>query len=537
MPPDAAGLTIPMQSLTLPAVLEASARAHPGRPALSMVNGTPLTYAALRTAVKTAASLLDGRGVRRGDRVAILSENMTQWGIAYFAVTCMGAVAVPIMTEFQPAQIGNIVGHAGCKAIIVSARLREKIAHVSGAGPAVRIEEFSSLPEAPFEFPPVAEGDLAAIIYTSGTTGHSKGVMLTHRNIVFDALATHPLVHVKRTDRLLSILTLAHAYECTLGLVAALSCGASVYYLDKPPSATALVPALQRVRPTIVLSVPLVIEKIVRTRVLPELETVRVYHLPVFRRLLVLLAGRKLRKTFGGRLRAMPIGGAALAPDVERFLRAARFPYAVGYGLTETAPVIAGAAPFRTRPGGTGRAMPGVQVRIADARPDTGEGEIQVRGPNVMGGYYQDDARTREVFTEDGWLRTGDLGTMDSKGRLSIRGRLKNMILGASGENIYPEEVEAVVNQSPYVEDSIVYGDGTSVIALVQLRTDLPADVAAGAAGKAPHAALLQHIQEEVNARLPAFSSVHRMELQSEPFERTPSQKIKRFLYPRRQSG
>ena len=191
-----------------------------------MVNGEPLTYKALLTRVRTVASLLDGRGVRRGDRVAILSENMTQWGIAYFAVTGMGAVAVPIMTEFQPAQIENIIDHAGCKAIIVSARLRDKIARAAGAGPAIGIEELSSLPEAPFEFPAVAEEDLAAIIYTSGTTGHSKGVMLTHRNIVFDALATHPLVHVRRTDRLLSILTLAHAYECTLGLVAALSCGA-----------------------------------------------------------------------------------------------------------------------------------------------------------------------------------------------------------------------------------------------------------------------------------------------------------------------
>jgi long-chain acyl-CoA synthetase len=175
--------------------------------------------------------------------------------------------------------------------------------------------------------------------------------------------------------------------------------------------------------------------------------------------------------------------------------------------------------------------MPGVQVRIADPRPDTGEGEIQVRGPNVMRGYYKDEARTRDVFTEDGWLRTGDLGTIDSKGRLSIRGRLKNMILGASGENIYPEEIEAVINQSAWVEDSLVYGDGPRVIALVQLKPDVPA-------GAGPSlAAFLERIKEEVNARLPGFSSVHRMELQSEPFERTPSQKIKRFLYPRRQGG
>lgn len=522
-----------MHALTLPAVLEASARAHAGRPALSMVNGEPLTYDALFARVQSAAALLAGHGVRQGDRVAILSQNMVQWGIAYFAVTSMGAIAVPIMTEFQPAQIENIVAHSGCRAIIVSARLREKITRMGGAGPAIGIEAFSSLPVAPFELPTVAEEDLAAIIYTSGTTGHSKGVMLTHRNIVFDALATHPLVNVRRTDRLLSILTLAHAYECTLGLVAALSCGAAVYYLDKPPSATALLPALQRVRPTIVLSVPLVIEKIYRTKVLPELEKLRLYRVPGFRRLLILLAGQKLRKTFGGRLRAFPVGGAALAPDVESFLRAARFPYAVGYGLTETAPVVAGAPPFRTRPHETGRAMPGVQVRIADPRRGTGEGEIQVRGANVMSGYYRDEARTREAFTEDGWFRTGDLGTIDSKGRLSIRGRLKTMILGASGENIYPEEIEAVINQSPYVEDCLVYGDGAGVVALVQVKPDVLG------AGGTPRSlpAFLQRIKEGANSQLAGFSSVHRIELQSEPFERTPSQKIKRFLYPRRPSG
>jgi long-chain acyl-CoA synthetase len=504
-----------------------------------MVKGEPITHEGLAARARAVAALLAGNGVGKGDRVALLSENMPQWGIAYYAVTCMGAVVVPIMTEFPPAQIANIVAHAGCKAVIVSRRLRERIAEIPDTVTRLPLEGFDAVDDAPFAFPEIAEDDLAAILYTSGTTGQSKGVMLTHGNIVFDAEATQPLVRVKPTDRLLSILTLAHTYECTLGLVAALASGAAVFYLDKPPSASALIPALQLVKPTIVLSVPLVIEKIYRARVLPELEKLRLYSVPVFRRLLVLIAGRKLRSTFGGRIRAFVIGGAALAPDVERFLHEARFPYAIGYGLTETAPVVAGAGPFMTRLRATGRALPGVEVRLADVKPGTGEGEVQVRGPNVMRGYYKDDARTREAFTADGWFRTGDLGTIDARGRIFIRGRSKNMNLGASGENIYPEEIEAVINQSPYVDDSLVYGDGASVAALVQLNPDaLAAFMTAVQDGvaRAEHsiAALLSRIQEEVNSKVASFSRLHRVELQEEPFEKTPSLKIKRFLYPMR---
>jgi long-chain acyl-CoA synthetase len=400
------------------------------------------------------------------------------------------------------------------------------------------IEALGDAADAPVEFPAVSEGDLAEIIYTSGTTGHSKGVMLTHANIVFDAEATESIVTVRPTDRLLSILTLAHTYECTLGLVAALMRGAAVYYLDRPPSATALIPALQAVRPTIVLSVPLVIEKIYRSKVQPEIEKRALSRVPLFSLLLARVAGRTLKKTFGGKIRVFAVGGAAIAPDVELFLRRAHFPYAIGYGLTETAPVVAGSPPRSTCFRATGPALPGVQIRIAEPRPDTGEGEVQVKGPNVMRGYYQDEERTKEAFTADGWFRTGDLGVLDRRGRLFIRGRLKTMILGASGENIYPEEIEALINQSPFVDESLVYGDGSAVAALVQLKPDALADFMSAVQdgvsnAQATLSTLLSRIQREVNAKLASFSHVHRVELQEEPFEKTPSQKIKRFLYPR----
>jgi long-chain acyl-CoA synthetase len=245
----------------------------------------------------------------------------------------------------------------------------------------------------------------------------------------------------------------------------------------------------------------------------------------------------KLKRLFGGCLRFFGIGGAGLAPDVERFLAEARFPYAIGYGLTETSPLVAGCAPFRTHVGSTGPALAGVEIRLADAGP--GGGEIQVRGPNVMRGYYLDPERTRGVFTDDGWFRTGDLGTRDARGRLFIRGRLKTMILGASGENIYPEEIEALINQSEAVAESLVFGDAAGVTALVHLKPEvlesLYGRVADGIAkAEAAVAGLLESLRRDVNERLAAFSRVQRVQLQREPFEKTPTQKIKRHVYPLR---
>jgi long-chain acyl-CoA synthetase len=494
------------------------------------------------------AGILATAGVSQGDHVGLLGENSPSWGIAYFAIASLGAVVVPILTDFSAAKVGTILDHAGCRAVLVSNRLREKLAGAFAppreSRPAlIGLEEaVSAAPTTPPAVPPALRADdLAAIIYTSGTTGHSKGVALTHGNIVSNATATRTILAIHPGDRLLSILPLAHAYECTLGFVGALLQGATVTYLDRPPTATALLPALAGVRPTIMLTVPLVIEKIVRGKVLPALESRPGYRLAPVRALLNLVAGAKLRRTFGGRLRFFGVGGAGLAPDVERFLAAARFPYAIGYGLTETSPLVAGCSPRGTRIGTVGPVLRGVEVRLADVVPGGTGGEIQVRGPNVMRGYHRDPDRTREVFTPDGWFRTGDLGTLDRRGRLAIRGRLKTMILGASGENIYPEEIEALINQSEMVAESLVYGDASGVTALVHLKPEtldlLGARVQDGLA-KAEHAvtALLERIRRDVNARLAAFSRVAHVHLQMEPFEKTPTQKIKRHLYPRAQA-
>ena len=547
------------------------------RPALCIAGAEAISYRTLEACAQRTAERLARQGVGKGDRVVILSENRPEWGIASFGIARAGAVSVPILADFPAGQVANIIEHSGARAVFVSERLRKKLEGFCLGADILPIEDLASpaLGGDPAEkpSPPVVEpGDLAAIVYTSGTTGRSKGVMLTHRNIVADALGCSSIIVLDPEDVLLSILPLAHTYEYTIGFVIPMMSGASVHYLDRPPTASALLPALASLRPTIVLSVPLVIEKVYRSGVRPNLEKLALYRSPIFRPVLERVAGRKLMKSFGGRLRFFGIGGAPLDPEVERFLLAARFPYAIGYGLTETAPIIAAAAVGRTRLRMAGPALGGAELRIVADASNTAvrgsaAGEIQVRGPMVFPGYYRDPERSVEAFTRDGWFRTGDLGYLDRKRRLYVRGRLKTMILGASGENIYPEEVEAVLNSSPFVAESLVYGDDAGLTALVQLKPEILDELAdcvregiqgaekaaaryghsvgqtvrqaaehAGAAELAAEQAareLLARIRKEANDRLAAFSRIARVERQVEPFEKTPTQKIKRFLYPR----
>ncbi len=548
---------------TLREVIEFSARQRPQSIALATIEGESRSYATVLRRSRQIAACLDSLGISREDRVAIIGENSLNWGMAFFGITMSGRVAVPILPDFPSGDIGRIIKHAEVRAIFVSARLYEKVAEFDrlDTGQVILLDDLTLIPPgtpadallsiprkcAPMADDPVeppapsvypAPDDLAVLIYTSGTTGHSKGVMLTHRNIVADALSLLQIVPVFEYDRLLSVLPLSHTYECTLGLVIPMTVGASVYYMQKPPTAAVLLPALEKVRPTIMLAVPLIIEKIYKAKIFPELTRTallrKVHGLAFGRRVLHRIAGKKLLRTFGGKLRLFAIGGAPLAADVELFLREARFPYAIGYGLTETAPLIAGTAPSATRYRSTGPALPGTTIRIANPNPATGEGEIQVKGPTVMKGYYKDPARTREAFTEDGWLRTGDLGLIEPDGYVFIKGRLKNMILGPSGKNIYPEELESIINEFDSVRESVVYEHQNRLVALVHLdyeklqkaihslsETDIRAKVNA----------LLADLQREINARVPLYSRIHKIIEQAEPFQKTPTQKIKRHLY------
>ncbi|MBN1940108.1 MAG: AMP-binding protein [Candidatus Aminicenantes bacterium] len=562
-----------MNELTIPAVFHRSAERHPGRDALGFYDEAPLTYRQLKERVDHIAAFLADRGIVHGDRVAILSENGPHWGVALLAITSLGAVAVPILSDFHPSEIHHVLRHSEAKAVFVSEKLFGKIdeAEFEHLETRILIDDFSEI-KADMSKDKlrrlIAEGghelrkiktmvfkflgripsgvrpeDLASIIYTSGTTGHSKGVMLTHRNIVSDAVATTRLVDVKETDRFLSLLPLAHVYECTLGLVTTLMQGSAVYYLRKPPTAAVLVPALAAVRPTCVLSVPLIIEKMIRAKVFPALRGKALIRwagrIPALRRKIYHKAGAKVRAAFGGELKMFCIGGAGLAPDVEDFLIEGGFPYCIGYGLTETSPLVTGTKPFETRARSAGRPLDGVEIRIADPLPATGVGEILVRGPMVMPGYYKDPEQTAEVLSAEGWFRTGDLGFLDADGYLYINGRSKNVIIGPSGENVYPEIIESVINRSDAVSESLVYEQQGRLVARVHLNYEaLDAEFIEKKLSPAQvreyiHR-LLEEIKTKVNEGVSSFSRLSRIVEQTEPFEKTPTQKIKRYLYVER---
>jgi long-chain acyl-CoA synthetase len=387
----------------------------------------------------------------------------------------------------------------------------------------------------------VDEEELASIIYTSGTTGNSKGVMLTHKNLMWTTEKSYTLQDISTEDRFISVLPLSHTFENTLGFLFPVKFGASVHYLRKPPVASVLLPALKKVKPTIMLVVPLIIEKVFKARILPKFQksplTRFLYSLSPMRKVLHRVAAKKLYETFGGKLRFFGIGGAKLDPTVERFLYEGKFPYAIGYGLTETSPLLAGAVGKNVRVGSTGIAMEGVQLRLGDADLKTGEGEIQAKGPNVMKGYYKAPEVTKEVFTEDGWFKTGDKGWYDKDNFLYIKGRIKNMIVGASGENIYPEEIESVINKMRFVLESLVVEKKGKLVAMVHLNMEeveqhfkhLKEEAHQYIQDKSEE--ILEEIHKKVNAELNKFSRLQKIILQPTPFEKTPTKKIKRFLY------
>ncbi len=555
---------------TLPEMLIESVNNFSNLVALADLGSMPLTYKQLKENVDSVSQFLKDENIVKGDRVAILSENQVNWSIAYFAITSIGAVAVPIMTEFHESEVHHVIRHSGSKAIFVSAKFYDKIEDTKFEDLQTRIliEDFSIIPpytkhdfvkevlaggKKEFEkikmaalklvgaiSEEVEEDDLAIILYTSGTTGHSKGVMLTHKNIVFDAHATSKLVELSPDDKLLSILPLFHTIESTLGLVTVIMAGASVYYLKKPPTASVLLPALKKVKPTIIISVPLVIEKIYKMKILPEINKKAIvrslYKLSPVRKKINKIAGKKLIDTFGGKLRMLSIGGASLSADVEKFLREAKFPYAIGYGLTETAPLVTGSSPDKVRMRSAGYTLTGMEIKIDNPDPENGEGEILIKGPNVMQGYFKDPEKTEEVLTEGGWFRSGDLGVLDEDGYLFIKGRSKNVIIGPNGKNIYPEEIESIINEQKYVLESLVLDRENKLIAKVFLNYDLIDEEYQIQKLNEPESrkiinTIIKSIHTHINGKVSTFSKVSEVFEQTEPFEKTPTQKIKRYLY------
>ena len=529
---------------TLAELYEHSTTVFSRRTAFGFVDGDSqrYTYGEFRETCDNLSRVLSNFGIGASDKVAILSENKPNWSVAFFAATAFGRIAIPMLPELSHDEVENILAHSEAKAVFVSRPQLAKLSKetIDRLNLVIDIDDFSFIKADSTTYTcdgkvavPVAL-DIAAIIYTSGTTGNAKGVMLSHRNFCTNIMSSWYSYRIRRKDVMMSILPLAHTYEMSIGMLYPFAMGARVTYIQKAPTPSVLLAALKKVRPTAMLSVPLIIEKIYKSSVIPTVRNSRFLswlkeNMPG---LLYLMIGIKLKSTFGGRIKFFGIGGAKLDPTVEAFLKKARFPYAIGYGLTETAPLICAASPSQTRVGSTGKPVPGIETKLADINPETGEGEILVKGPNVMLGYYKDYERTASVLGTDGWFRTGDLACADAKGNFYIKGRLGSLILGASGENIYPEEIEAVINSMDGIGESLVVQRDGKLVALVQFNDNV---IDWNLEGKdkfiedleAKKAAIL----EFVNSRVSNFSKIRSVEVQKEPFVKTATHKIKRFLY------
>lgn len=501
------------------------------------------TYEEFKKKCDTLSDRMSGFGVGRSDKVAILSQNMPQWTMAFFSATAFGRVAVPILPDSSANEVSNILGHSGARVLFVSKRLLANVRQ-EDIDRLVLVFDIETLEEIKSDMsvygkkcPDIvrpSEDDLATIIYTSGTTGNAKGVMLSHKNLCSCVKACWNACRRGPKDRWLSILPMAHTLEMTIGMLYPMAVGASVYYISRPPVPSMLLKAMQTVRPTTMLSVPLIIEKVYHNSVLPTIRRSRLLswldrHA---NRLLCRVVGMKLKKTFGGRLTFFGIGGAKLDGEVEAFLLKSGFPYAIGYGLTETSPLLTYSINGSRKVGSIGTPVLDVELKLRNVNPLTGEGEIIARGPNVMMGYYRDPERTSAAFTEDGWFKTNDLAAMDASGRFFIKGRLSNMILGASGENIYPEEIEQVINSIDVVNESIIVSRNGKLVALVNFNEDAIDWNHEGEEEffrklEKAKAAVLSYVNLNVNRT----SRVSCVQVFKEPFDKTATKKIRRFKY------
>ena len=556
------------QPRTLNEFLERSVEKFKDRPALSKAFETPITYKEFFEKVLKVTDLLIEIGINKGDRVAILGENSPNWGISYFAIVRTGAIAVPMLPDFPEADIRHILLDSEAKVLFTTQKQIEKVGYLDRLKLkhiitldnfktdeySLKIEPISNIVDKAIDFlkrlpetiglksKELSEHDIASIIYTSGTSGHSKAVMLTHKNLVSNALACSLLMELNSEDTFLSILPLSHTYEFTVGFLLALVNGARIVYNDKPPTPRILGEICKKEKPSVICSVPLILEKIYKKKVLTVLEKNKLVKLmtkiPGLKKKIYKKIKSKLIEFFGGELKLMAIGGASFNRDAEKFFKESGFPYLIGYGLTETAPLIAG-GPWGEKTiklGSTGKVTPGCEMKIEDPDKKSGIGEICVRGPNIMKGYFKNPELTKEVMDEYGWLRTGDLGRFDKFKNLHITGRSKNMILMSNGENIYPESIEGKIDSSIYVAESLILENDGIIEAWVYLDYDLIDEETKGKTEKQKLGFIeqvLQGIKNDVNAQLSTYSKISRIIEQKEPFVRTATHKIKRYLYTR----
>ncbi|PIV80922.1 long-chain fatty acid--CoA ligase [bacterium CG17_big_fil_post_rev_8_21_14_2_50_64_8] len=538
----------------------ASLRNHWPASCFSDLGGSAISYGDVANRIFRLHHIFDRLGMERGDRVALVGRNTVNWAVTYLATVSYGAVIVPILPDFTPGEIEHLVRHSGAKLMVAAPGIFDGldpehmeplqgvfglldmglIWHRNTSLPGIvkgadtgYVEQFRDrLSRETLTFGALGGDTLAAIVYTSGTTGFSKGVMLTHNALMANVQHFSVCVELKAEDRIVSFLPLAHAFGCSFDFLAPFACGCHVVFVEQIPSPKILVAAFEEHRPVVVMSVPLIIEKIYRNRIRPIIETPRMrtmLKIPGLNRFLRAKLRDKIYEVFGGNYRELVIGGAALNREVEAFFRLIGLNITCGYGMTECGPLISYTVSADQPPlGSVGRMIPHLECRIHRPDPATGIGEVHVRGENVMLGYYRDEEATSAAIDPDGWLYTGDLGHLDDEGFLYLTGRCKNMILSASGQNIYPEEIESRINNLPCVEESLVIDHGGKLVALVY--PDLEAMDRACLKDRQMQE-LMETNRQQLNEDLPSYARISEMRIMFEEFEKTPTRKIKRTLY------
>ena len=542
-------------------LLEKSFREHWDLPALSNYHGETMTYGAVAQRMEYLQLCFYQCGLKKGDKVAICSRNQANWGVCFLAALTYGAVPVPLLHEFKPENIHYLVNHSEARVLFVEESIWENLSETQMPSVEVivqindlellytRKDDVTSVrlyidaffkemhpdgfrPEDLYYHEDSPE-ELAVINYTSGTSGFSKGVMLPYRalwnNIYVAGHVAEP--QMDSTSNIVAMLPSAHMYGLMFEFLFHITIGAHIHFLTRVPSPKVIMKAFSEIKPDLIVAVPLIMEKVYKSQIKPIADRNKTWlHIPFLDQIVLKKIRTGMIEAFGGRFEEVILGGAAFNPEVEEFLRRVRFPFTVGYGMTECAPLVTYCKWNQTRKGSCGVPVPGCSVRIDSRNPQKESGEIQIKGDNVFLGYYKNREATRTCFTNDGWFKTGDMGVMDSDGYLYLRGRSKCMILGPSGQNIYPEELEAVINNVAYVVDSLVIEDKGGLTALIY------PDYRQGALDGMTAEQLEEKVSSclpEINKALPGYAAIHRMEFLPEDFERTPKRSIKRYLYQR----
>ena len=542
-------------------LLENSFKKNWDRPALSNYHGVTLTYGTVATRIKHLHITFEKCGLQKGDKVAICSRNQANWGVCFLAALTYGAVPVPILHEFKPGNIHYLVNHSEAKVFFVDEVLWESLSEAEMPGLYVIVqmntlkylysrgegmqeirdnlaETFAALYPNGFTPDDISyyedkPEELAVINYTSGTSGFSKGVMIPYRalyaNIRFAKEDAEP--QMTADSEMVSMLPTAHMYGMMFEFLFEMTIGAHVHFLTRVPSPKVILNAFQEIRPDVIIAVPLIIEKVYKSQLKPIVDRNKTFlKVPLLDRFILKKIRNGLIEAFGGRFEEVILGGAAFNPEVERFMKKINFPLTVGYGMTECAPIITYAKWYKSKLYSCGKPIEGCQIRIDSDNERAIPGEIQIKGDNVFLGYYKNEKATKEAFTEDGWFKTGDMGVIDEDGYLFLRGRSKCMILGPSGQNIYPEELEAVINNISYVVDSLVVEEDGGLTALIY------PDYHQGDLDGMTRAELEKRLQDalpEINKEVPNYAKIRKIEFMPEDFERTPKKSIKRYLYQR----